>query len=229
FNENWLLRLVLDWFSEHDVGEHPLAFSEGARWFSEALLPSAFLSRRRGDTLAESWTHADGLIGHFQIGGSGRGDLRLLQDASQLVVLEGKIFSRLSPGVKNAPFYDQAARNVGCTSEVLRRANRRPDDMRRLAFHVLAPESQIKDGVFAAEVTAESIRRKVERRVDEYGGERDQWLHDWFEPTMQHIDIACLTWESLVEDIVKTDRMVGDALRSFYDKCLLFNGPAKRK
>jgi hypothetical protein len=54
YNEGWLLRLVLDWFSRHDVQGHPLSFRAWARWFSEALLPSAFLARHRGDRLAES-------------------------------------------------------------------------------------------------------------------------------------------------------------------------------
>ena len=33
------------------------------KWYSEALLPSAFLARVREDKLAEFWTHADGVIG----------------------------------------------------------------------------------------------------------------------------------------------------------------------
>jgi hypothetical protein len=37
YNEGWLLRLVLDWFSRHDVEGHQLSFAAGARWFSEAL------------------------------------------------------------------------------------------------------------------------------------------------------------------------------------------------
>jgi hypothetical protein len=65
YNEGWLLRIFLDWFSTHRVDKHPLSFSEGARWFSEALLLSAFLPRSREDPLGESRTHADGVIGHF--------------------------------------------------------------------------------------------------------------------------------------------------------------------
>ena len=65
FNENWLLRVVLDWFAGHDGDPHPLAPKAGARWFSEAWLPSAFLPRYRGDHLAEARTRADGVIGHF--------------------------------------------------------------------------------------------------------------------------------------------------------------------
>jgi hypothetical protein len=29
------------------------------------MVPSAFRASERGDKLAESWTHADGVIGHF--------------------------------------------------------------------------------------------------------------------------------------------------------------------
>jgi hypothetical protein len=124
YNEGWFLRLVLDWFSRHDVQGHPLSFGAGARWFSEALLPSAFLARHRGDRLAESWTHADGVVGHFLIGEGGKALLRLAPEAGQLLVLEAKLFRGLSPGVTKARYYDQAARTVACMAEVLRRAER---------------------------------------------------------------------------------------------------------
>jgi hypothetical protein len=37
-------------------------------------------------------------------------------------------------------FFDQAARNVACIAEVLRRANRLPQEAPCLGFYVLAPE-----------------------------------------------------------------------------------------
>ena len=54
YNEGWMLRLVLDWFSQNPMIQHELRFCEGSDWYSEALLPSAFLARKRGDGLAES-------------------------------------------------------------------------------------------------------------------------------------------------------------------------------
>ena len=27
YNEGWLLRLILDWFSTHEVKDHPISFS----------------------------------------------------------------------------------------------------------------------------------------------------------------------------------------------------------
>src|SRR5262245_13997077 len=95
FQEKWLIRLVLDWFARHDNLKHPLQFAPRARWFSEANLPSAFLARRRKDPLVEKWSHADGVIGHFTIGARGKNDLSLAAKATQLKVLEAKIFSPL--------------------------------------------------------------------------------------------------------------------------------------
>ena len=59
YNEGWMLRLVLDWLSLNQGIDHELSFSAGDKWYSEALLPSAFLTRERGDRLAASWTHPD--------------------------------------------------------------------------------------------------------------------------------------------------------------------------
>src|SRR3954451_1673056 len=123
FNENWLLRLVVDWFVHHAEERHPMLPSAGAGWFSEAWLPSAFLPRFRGDPLAESRTHAGGVMGHFAIGDPGTSGLSLAPDAQQLVILEAKLFNRLSSGIRNALYYDQAARSVACLAEVLRRAD----------------------------------------------------------------------------------------------------------
>lgn len=118
YNEGWMLRLVLDWFSRTPDCNYELRFLDGSGWYSEALLPSAFLSRKRGDVLAESWTHADGVVGHFSIGENGAGDLSLKDGATQFVVVEAKMFSKLSAGVTNARYFNQAARNVACIAEI---------------------------------------------------------------------------------------------------------------
>ena len=77
FNEGWMLRLVLDWLDRNRQVEHPLSFRAGARWYSEALLPSRFLPKTRGDSRAESFTHADGILGHFGVASGVRGDATL--------------------------------------------------------------------------------------------------------------------------------------------------------
>ena len=187
------------------------------------MLPSAFLPRYRGDRYAESWTHADGVIGSFSIGRNGAGDLDLKNDAETLVVLESKMFSKLSAGVTHARYYNQAARNVACMSEVLRRAKRPPSMLKRLAFFVIAPEQQVNAGIFENQMQAESILKTVERRVNEYDESKDEWFNGWFMPVMHHIRIAVICWEMLLGYISGVDAKTGHDFQQFYNLCLAFN------
>lgn len=223
FNEGGLLRILLDWFSTHLVPDHPLNFTADATWFSEALLPSAFLPRHRGDPLGETHTHADGVIGQIAVGGEGKADLALVPNATQFVVLEAKISSPLSSGTSNAPDYDQAARNVACMAEVLHRAERSPWDMDRMGFYVLAPEEQIKSGIFEKQMQRESIREKVEKRVSAYDGEKDEWFEAWFTPLIGLVDLGVFSWEAIIDQIGKIDSEVFTAIQDFFALCLQFN------
>ena len=230
YNEGWMLRLVLDWFSQNESVQHELQFTSGARWYSEAHIPPIFLARKRGDKLAESWTHADGAIGHIQIGESGSGDLSLKGGASQLVVTEAKMFSKLSAGVTNAKFFNQAARNVACMAEVLHRAAIAPSSFKSLGFYVIAPESRIEDGIFADFIGKDSMREVVQRRVSEYeDAKMDQWFEEWFLPTLEVADIRCISWEELLDVIDNNDPDEATELREFYANCLKFNQPVAKK
>ena len=213
-----MLRLILDWAQQHARGSHPLAFLPDARWYSEALLRPPFLARRRSDKLAETWTNADGIVGHFNVGGTSKGGLTLRDGATQLVVVEAKMSSKLSSGTKNAPGYNQAARTVACVAETLKHADIEPLQMERLAFFVAAPLEQIDSGVFGDIVTKESIRKRVQDRVDGYRGERNEWFDRWFVPTLAAIDLGAFSWEALLEGL-------DSSYRAFYDQCLLHNMP----
>ena len=225
YNESWLLRLALDWFCAHRVPGHPLDFLDGARWFSEAALPSRFLRNAGGAKLAEGWSHADGVIGHFEVGKGHRIDLSLLSEAVQLVVLEAKMFSRLASRTTNVSYYDQASRSVACIAETLARANRDPSKLTSLSFCVLAPASQIEQGVFAQEMSKDSVGSKVELRVKEYVDHGDQskrdWYDKWFLPTLRRMILPVMSWEQIIEDIERDDAESGVAFRHFYTQCLL--------
>ncbi len=230
FNEGWLLRVVLDWFARRTGDGHRLDFALRAEWFSEALLPSQFLAGRRSDNLAEGYTHADGVIGHVAIGRDALANAMLASDASQFVVTEAKLFSPLSPGVTHARFFDQAARNVACMAQVLQIADRRPGAFSSLGFFVLAPEKQINDPkLFAPLLAKTSIMDKVSRRVAQYrerpdGEAKQQWLRDWFEPTLERAAIALIAWEEIVDFVCAKEPAFGAELRIFYGECCRFNG-----
>lgn len=165
YNEGWLLRIALDWFGTDGASDSQFSFSSGAAWYSEGRLASRFLARSRSGKKAEGFTHADGTIGHFSVSPGERSEIVPTADATQLVVIEENLGSPLSSGTTNAPGYDQAARTAACLVHIASKAKVEPSSLTHYGFYVVAPEAQIKAGVFASLVTKESIEEKVRRRA----------------------------------------------------------------
>lgn len=229
FNEGWMLRLILDWFSQNPSLDHPLSFSPDDKWFSEALLPTAFIARHRGDPQAEPWTHADGVVGNFILGASNNGDLSLENDASKIVVIEAKMFSRLSPGVKNADYFNQAARSVACIGEIIFRSKISPLNFDNISFFVLAPRSQIEDHVYSEFISKESLRDTVHRRVLEFKEKsKMDWFNEWFLPALELLNVNEMSWEDIVDFIISNDFAFGKELNEFYIQCIYFNDLSRK-
>ena len=228
FNEGWMLRLILSWLSSLELAydEHKLAIPQDCRWYSEALLPPAFQPERRGDKAGETWTHADGVIGNFEIGNGAKGNLGILPGAKHFVVIEAKMFSKLSTGVKNANYFNQAARNVACIAKALETIDL--SLFRALGFYVVAPSSQIELRIFEEFLRKDCIRNLVEKRASEYGRDKDKWFSNKFLPVLEKIEIKTISWEDLIEFIMSRDREA-DQLRSFYVRCLAFNKQFRQK
>ena len=96
--EGWMLRLVLSWFAKHrEVQDQPLSVPADGRWFSEGLIRSEFLPKKRRDSTAEGYTHADGVIGHFIIRPRTKSGVSLRKDPppTHFVVAEAKMSSPL--------------------------------------------------------------------------------------------------------------------------------------
>ena len=226
YNEGWMLRLALDWYARQPMSEAPLAFSLGARWYSEALLPSVFFATKRGDSRAEGWTNADGVVGHFQLRPGGRGDIELISGASQLVIVEAKLRSGLSAGVKNAPAYNQAARNVACLCHLVERSGREVTADWRLGFYVLAPQSRIDEGIFGSLLSLEGpagIKAVVAERVKTFAPALDQWHEKHFLRILTRVRIHEISWESILENIRHVDPEAASELALFYQQCLQHN------
>lgn len=224
YNEGWMLRLLLDWHSRSSAPDSPLSFAPEARWYSEALLSSQFGPRFRGDPLAEGFTHADGVIGHYSIRPD-RGDVVLNPSPEQFVVTEAKMFSGLSAGTTRAKDFDQAARNAACIAHLLSTAQVAPDRFKHIALYIIAPSVQWERGVFGSLLSKQSIADKVAARCRSYDGAKKRWLEEWFLPTIDRLTIAFLSWESLCEEIKSVDSPSGLALEAFLDRCIEFNRP----
>jgi hypothetical protein len=222
YNEGWMLRIVLS-FQFEGVRCLPFSVRPGARWFSEALIASPFLPRRRGDPLAESHTHLDGVIGHFDFYPGTKAGLALWPNVTQFVVAEAKMFSQLSKGTTNAPYYNQAARNVGCIAWAIALSGRTVSDFESLGFYVLAPAEQISSGAFESQIRKSRIKKKIERRICAYSedskksDELKRWHTEFLIPVLDQIDIQSISWEASLD-------LIDDAsIHTFYDCCLKFN------
>jgi hypothetical protein len=146
-----------------------------------------------------------------------------MPDATHLVVLEAKLYSGLSKGVMHAKYFDQAARNVACIAEVLRRVDCKPNSFSQLGFYVLAPKDQITARTFTSHLDKQSINDKVKKRIKPYDRELNEWFIDWFNPTLEVIDIRSINWESILDVINKRESKTGDSLQKYYLQCLTFN------
>lgn len=222
YNEGWMLRLVLDWASRHPSSIPELAFDDGSRWYSEALLPSRFKPRRRGDTSAEGFTHADGVIGHFRVR-SGRGDIELSLGARQLTIVEAKMASGLSAGTKHAPAFNQAARNVACIAHMLSQGSVAELEHVSASFVLLAPQARISEGAFRAAMDRDAIASAVRRRADDFDQAASDWCSSCFEPIAGRCSICALSWEDVLVGIRKSDPESADEFAQFYTQCLKYN------
>ncbi len=226
FEEGWLLRWVL---SLARKGSLPRTPDGRATWFSEAQLYTAF-GAKKGREHAETHTHADGTLGHFVVGHGSKTGLKVEPDATQFVVIEAKLYALLSSNVKNAPFYDQAARTVACMAEILRRANRCPQNFQWLGFYVMAPQSQIDQGLFKADLDKDHIKTTIARRIAQYGNEQafaelQEWKARWVDPLIEHCDIMCVSWEESIERIRALAPDTATGLQEFYQLCKTFSAP----
>lgn len=228
YEEGWMLRLIL-FSAAEGINCLPFKFAPGSKWYSEALLASPFHARHRNDELAEAYTHADGIVGHFNFRAMTKAGLELRSNATQFVVLEAKMSSGLSAGTRRAVAYDQAARTVACMARTIERDRIPLGNLDSVGFYLIAPEDQLKRGVFEKQMTRENIVEKVSARIEEYekDGVKTRQLREWFEgtfqPMLRRIDLSCWSWEAAVSTIAQTDAELGKQVQAFYHQCIACN------
>ena len=227
YNEGWLTRLLI--FSVTDFGliGHDLFIKETNKYFSESLLYSPFLARFEKDSLAESFTHADGAIGEFQIGDNkNKGSLKLI--GNELKIIEAKINSGFSTGVTNAKFYNQAARYIACITETIDKANKinNLNDL-NIGFYLVVPENQYKEKTsFEKSLNKDYIFNTVQRRVEQYKNENDYndrkfWLDSKFSQVLEKIIIKPVFYEQIISEL-KGYKFLNE-ISEYYKMCIDFN------
>ena len=229
YNEGWMLRIILQQIKEKKIIDDDLSYpNDDIDWYSEALLPSPFLARTRGDNLSESWTHADGVVGKFKIGKTDTGDLSLKDACDFFYITEAKMYSTLSTGTKNADNYNQAARNISCIAKLIF-ANKtiQIENFQKLGFYVILPEDQIKaKPTFSLFTDKENIKTTIMNRLSSYPTDdiQKREIFDWINLNLNRLidklDVKLITWENL---IAKSN---DNSIKIFYEKCKEYNRKA---
>ena len=227
YSEGWMLRLLLE-STQQGRGGMPFEFAERSRWDSEGRLASAFLPRFRGDPHAEGYTHADGIVGHFGFANDTQAGVTLGKAATQFVVLEAKMWSKLAAGTSKVSWFDQAARNVAAMAWTVHQSKCSVDQLTSLGFLVVAPRERLDaEASFFEWTTRESIARKVDRRIGVYGNNEgrhrlDRFQRETFRPFLDAVEIHVHAWEDLIDRVAELHRT---PIKAFYDQCLRFNRP----
>jgi hypothetical protein len=225
YNEGWMLRLLLH-YHYSGVNCFPFSHDEKAKWFSDVQLQTAFNARFNGDQISENRTEVDGAYGHIR--NRKRSGLRLEKDATQFIVLEAKIYSPLSSGIRRSPGFDQVARTVACMAKTIEDSRLSVNKVKDLGFYVVAPLDQILRGVFAEYMKTLNINDKVEARIEQYADDSEAyeklltWKKRYFEPVLNRIQLRSISWEETIErlTLISPEKAT---VREFYAKCLEYN------
>lgn len=222
YNEGWMLRLVLDLASRNLIKHEVFTYDKEVRWASEARLSTPF-NRARGRCF-EGSTLADGVVGDFEWAPGTRALVRLTREANVFHVFEAKLPSKLSSRVGAANGYDQAVRNVACMAQALALNNQRT--CARVGFFVVAPSKRIQRGEFSAAMHPDSMREKINQRIEQFSGqgreELSLWKELYFEPFLDSLiesnTLRCLSWEEII-DCIEGDVDCKNSINEFYKSC----------
>jgi len=216
YNEGWMIRLLVELSKQEKLKLPHVDFGCISNWYSEGLLSSPFLARRKHDKLAEGYTHTDIALGDFHVDPSNKGDIVMDGEDGIFGVIEAKMGSKLSSGTANAPEYDQASRNLACIA--FNTLYTKHD----LYFAVAAPAEKILEHRFSDMVDVSRMVSKIAQRFDMY---RDD--HEVSSVKNQVLDRArgctCFTisYEAWISEI--KGRKERTFLNEFKEQCYKFN------
>ena len=219
FNEGWLLRSVLrEWLTGSRRSQFRfLPFPDGVRLYSEGQLRTPFKARYRGDPQAETHTRVDGIVGNFSIVGTKSG-IGLDPAFKYIAVFEGKLYSRIAKGTKNAPYYDQVSRTTACIINAILQAGTGTGYRAHLV--VLYPEDSchIHPDKYSTTHIEDQIAKRVQAFMEdgECDGHITLFAAGW-RGVVKNLQFWFVSWEEVLAEIGCQD------LNRFYELCKRFN------
>ncbi|HVN97116.1 MAG TPA: hypothetical protein VMT62_11855 [Syntrophorhabdaceae bacterium] len=216
YSEGWMTRLLVAVSIDAGIHFQDIDFSRIQNWYSEGLLSSPFLPRTRTDRLAEGYTHTDMALGDFTVDSSVRGDISITGSEGIFGVIEAKMGSRLSPGTKHVPVYNQASRNLACI------AFNTLSTRHRIFFIVAAPEKKIEEHEMRKQVDMKVMLAQIANRFDLY--ERQSPVYALKEEVLRRAGqcvCSVISYESWLERLGPHGSY--SPLVEFKERCYAFN------
>ena len=208
YNEGWMIKLLVieSMIEKLEIGGIDFDRFTNKNWSSEALIASPFVDAKKN---REGYTHADIILGDFEIDYSERGEVKKKESAEILGIIEAKMGSNLSQSTTNAPDYNQASRNVCCLAHTTQNTDC------ETFFIITAPQKTIDKYNFK-EQTAQ-IKTQIEKRFPLSGIDFDEKIRK----KVDECTIAIISYEEWIEKIINYE--VKSLLSVFYEKCKKYN------
>ncbi len=217
YNEGWMLKLALSKMLEFDEDKFKgdlsiirKALANG--WASEGRLSPAFTN--------EHSTHADAILGNIEISSKTKWRVEPQKKNGLFVVIEAKLGSALSPGVKSDKKFDQASRTLACMATAMLKAKFEGE----AHFFVIMPErdkrfsvldkllNKEKGECFKGKASREETNEKHKLKLEN----RNQI--EEFKNCVERITCHLLDWGKI------SDQLNDHALTTFYTEALSANG-----
>jgi hypothetical protein len=211
YNEGWMIRLLVIQSMIEKLKIKGIDFGKLAakNWSSEALITSPFVETKEN---REGYTHADIILGDFNVNYNERGEVKLDEFPEILGIIEAKMGSNLSQGTTNAKNYNQASRNICCLSYLTKN---KPDC--KIFFVIAAPQKTIENYNIKDQIKIKKIKDQIE---DRFKHSNEEYLSE-IRKQVEECKILIISYEDWIKEI--KDNEIKTRLEDFYNSCLLHN------
>lgn len=210
YNEGWMIRLLVIESMNQKLILNGIDFEKlkSKKWSSEALISSPFIKAEKGKR--EGYTHADIILGDFDVKYEDRGEIKLNDSPKILGIIEAKMRNNLSQKTKNAKNYNQASRSVCCLSHVAEGATKC-----ELFFIVAAPQRTISNN---KQIDKEVIKEQIKERFEYSPNSND---YQKIENQVQSCKVFSISYENWIDNFKDND--IKEKLKGFYENCKTYN------
>jgi hypothetical protein len=208
YNEGWIVRLLVIESMLEKITIENIEFGKLAnkKWSSEALIASPFVTTKIN---REGYTHADIILGDFDVNYGERGEVVLADMPEVLGIIEAKMGSSLSKGTKNAPNYNQASRNICCLAHTTQSTDC------GTFFIIAAPQSIIKKYNFEEQIN--QIRTQISERFSHSEISYSKEI----EKKVSECKVSVISYEDWINKLKHAE--IKNMLIDFYNQCKKYN------